>query len=1165
MSCPSCGTENELGRKFCSECGAKLVLACAACGASNTPGAKFCGECGTALIAAATAAPTTPEAERRLVSVLFADLVGFTTLSEGRDAEEVRDLLSRYFDTARRVIGRYGGTVEKFIGDAVMAVWGAPIAQEDDAERAVRTALDLVGEVTALGAESGLPELRLRAGVVTGEAAVTIGAEGQGMVAGDLVNTAARVQSEAAPGSVLVGETTLRMTDSAIAYEDAGERELKGKTGPVHLWRALRVTASLRGGKRFAGLEPPFVGRDVELRLVREAFHATADEGKARAVSVIGIPGIGKSRLGWEFDKYTDGLIDDIWWHTGRCLAYGEGVAYWALAEMVRMRTGILEDEPAESARAKLRVSVEEHVPDPDERSWIEPRLAHLLGLAERTAPDQQDLFSAWRRFFELMAAEAPVVLLFEDLHWADAALLDFVEYLLEWSRNYPIFVLTLARPELLERRPTWGAGRRNFHSLVLEPLPADVRDELLQGLVPGLPEDVRARIGERAEGVPLYAVETVRMLLDRGVLEPAGDEFRLARKVDVLDVPDTLHALIAARLDGLDSGERRLIADASVLGKTFTATGLAAVSGSAEPDVEAHLSVLVRKEILSVEADPRSPERGQYGFLHALVQKVAYDTLSRKERKARHLAVADYLEREWGPEDSEIVEVVASHYLEAFRAAPEAEDAAGIKSRACERLTRAAERAASLAANEEAYRRYEEAAGLADDPSQRASLLERAGEAARASGRFDGAVAAFEQAADLFNSVGATHPAARATARLGGVLYERGRIEEGIERMEQAFDVLAADEPDSDLATLAHELARLYMFTGNAELHAKRVEFALDIAETLELPEIVSQALNTKSIAFEHRPYESGALIREALRIALDHDLTSAALRAYNNLAYLGELHDQPREGRAPCENGIALARRRGDRNWEWILLSNLISNLYRLGDWDEAIALAADIPVEAMDAAMGNYPTDTLAQIHIERGELGEARGMIAITLAWEESTDLQARGIALLIRAMLTYAESDQIAAVRIAQDAVAALETYGSPYLADGLGVLVNAGLAADDPLSVEEGLARSRSRQRSTRSLRAQQARASARLAAHRGDSDRIEPEFDGKSLFRQAENPFWLAVTLLDHGEWLISEQRPAEAEALLQEARKIFERLRAVPWLERVSRVAPQTDAAAI
>ena len=295
------------------------------------------------------------------------------------------------------------------------------------------------------------------------------------------------------------------------------------------------------------------------------------------------------------------------------------------------------------------------------------------------------------------------------------------MEYLLEWSRNYPIFVLTLARPELLERRPTWGAGRRNFHSLVLEPLPADVRDELLQGLVPGLPEDVRARIGERAEGVPLYAVETVRMLLDRGVLEPAGDEFRLARKVDVLDVPDTLHALIAARLDGLDSGERRLIADASVLGKTFTATGLAAVSGSAEPDVEAHLSVLVRKEILSVEADPRSPERGQYGFLHALVQKVAYDTLSRKERKARHLAVADYLEREWGPEDSEIVEVVASHYLEAFRAAPEAEDAAGIKSRACERLTRAAERAASLAANEEAYRRYEEAAGLADDPSQRA------------------------------------------------------------------------------------------------------------------------------------------------------------------------------------------------------------------------------------------------------------------------------------------------------------------------------------------------------------------------------------------------------------------------------------------------------------
>ena len=506
MTCPSCGTGNEPGRKFCSECGAKLALACAACGTANSPDAKFCGECGARLSGdpgpAEHEPPSdpAPEAERRLVSVLFADLVGFTTLSETRDAEEVRELLSRYFDDARQVIGRYGGTVEKFIGDAVMAVWGAPVAMEDDAERAVRAALELVEVVAALGLEVGASDLSLRAGVVTGEAAVTVGAVGQGMVAGDLVNTASRVQAVAEPGTVLVGDATRRMTEAAIAYEDAGSHELKGKAEPLLLSRPVRVIAGRRGEGRFTGLEAPFIGREAELRLVKELFHATADEGKARVVSVIGVAGIGKSRLAWEFDKYTDGLIDEIWWHKGRCLPYGEGIAYWALAEMLRMRAGIAEDEEPAAAQTKLRVTIETHVHDPEERAWIEPRLAHLLGLAERTAPDQQDLFSAWRLFFERMAEQGPVVLLFEDLHWADAALLDFVEYLLDWSRNYPLFILTLARPELVEHRPTWGAGKRNFHSLVLEPLPEEARRVLL-GLVPGLPDDLRQQIRDRAEG----------------------------------------------------------------------------------------------------------------------------------------------------------------------------------------------------------------------------------------------------------------------------------------------------------------------------------------------------------------------------------------------------------------------------------------------------------------------------------------------------------------------------------------------------------------------------------------------------------------------------------------------------------------------------------------
>ncbi len=389
MRCPSCGTENESGRKFCGECGSALAASCPSCGTPNAPGVKFCGECGTSLGGPAAPAPAEPEvaaSERRLVSVLFADLVGFTALSETRDSEDTRELLSRYFDTSRRLIELYGGTVEKFIGDAVMAVWGTPTATEDDAERAVRAALDLIAAVAALGDEVGVPELRARAGVLTGEAAVTVGAEGQGMVAGDLVNTASRIQSVAEPGTVLVGEATRRTTDQTIVYADAGSHELKGKVGLVPLWQALRVVSGARGALKSTGLEAPFVGRDGELRRIKDLFHACADDSKPQLISITGIAGIGKSRLAWEFYKYFDGLPQITYWHRGRCLSYGEGVTYWALADMVRMRARIAEDEEPGSALVKLAEVVEEHLPDGEERRFVEPRMRHLLGLEEGTA-----------------------------------------------------------------------------------------------------------------------------------------------------------------------------------------------------------------------------------------------------------------------------------------------------------------------------------------------------------------------------------------------------------------------------------------------------------------------------------------------------------------------------------------------------------------------------------------------------------------------------------------------------------------------------------------------------------------------------------------------------------------------------------------------------------
>ena len=432
-----------------------------------------------------------------MCSVLFCDVAGFTPLSEARDPEAVRELLSRYFETARTVIGRYGGTVEKFIGDAVMAVWGTPAATEGDAERAVRAGLDLVAAVAELGADAGVPGLAARAGVVTGEVAVTLGAVGEGMVAGDAVNTAARVQAAAGPGQVLADGVTQRLADGAIGFADAGEHALKGKAEPQRLWRAVRVLAGVGGSQRVDWLEAPLIGRDAELRTIRELFHAAAERRVPRLVLVSGPAGVGKSRLGWEFFKYIDGLVQDVWWHRGRCLSYGEGVAFWALAEIVRQRLGIAEEDPADVAAAKLTEGLDRFVSDPGERAYAGVRLGRLLGVtfsADNGAPlSREELFAGWRLFFERLAAEYPVVLLIEDVQYADVGLLDFADHLIDWSRDLPIFVLVFARPELGQARPGFGAGR-NRSMLTLDPLDTASMDRLVDALVPAMPAAAQAK-----------------------------------------------------------------------------------------------------------------------------------------------------------------------------------------------------------------------------------------------------------------------------------------------------------------------------------------------------------------------------------------------------------------------------------------------------------------------------------------------------------------------------------------------------------------------------------------------------------------------------------------------------------------------------------------------
>ena len=1172
LSCSSCGFANELGRKFCGECGNPLSSACPSCGTQNPPGIKFCGECGTALTtsaktAASAAEHATPVAERRLVSVLFADLVGFTTVSENRDAEEVRDLLSRYFETARTIIDRYGGTVEKFIGDAVMAVWGTPIAREDDAERAVRAGLDLTAAVTSLGDEVGALGLRARAGILTGEAAVTLGAEGQGMVAGDLVNTASRIQSAAEPGQVLVGEATRRATEASIAYEEAGEHELKGKAEAVPLWRALRVTAGRQGAMRSVALEAPFVGRDRELRLVKELFHSAAEEGKAQLVTITGIAGIGKSRLSWEFEKYIDGLADDQFWHRGRCLSYGDGVAYFALAEMVRMRCDIAEDENPASAREKLRSTLEHHLPDPEELAWVEPRLAHLLGLEEGAPGDQENLFSAWRILFERLAEDSPTVLVFEDMQWADSGLLDFLEYLLEWSRSHPLFVLVLARPELADKRPAWGGGKRSFASIYLEPLSPQAMDELLTGLVPGLPEDVRTGVLARAEGVPLYAVETVRMLLDRGLVVREGNAYRPTGPIGELEVPETLHALIAARLDGLATEERRLVQDGAVLGKTFTRVGLASLTGLDEADLEPLLGALVRKEVLAIQADPRSPERGQYAFLQDIVRHVAYETLSKRERKAKHLGAAQFLESLPSADEGEIVEVIATHYVDAWSAAPDDDDADEIRTRALEMLVRAGERAASLAASAAAQHAYERAIELSDDPLVQAEMHERAGQMAFNAAHAEEAATHFEAAIALFDQSRETHARARVEARLAQIMWDRGRLEEGLERMDRSYQELSLEEPDADLAALAAQIGRFLFFAGRHDVAMERIESALTLSEGLALPETFSQALNTKAVLLisHGRQLEGVALMRYALEVALEHDKPSAALRGYFNLADSLSQADRYEEAESAVRAGLAYARRVGNRYQELLFLGQSYA-LFALGKWDEALDWAAGLPEDWMSFRQVYSTVSSICvSVLVHQGNLEEAERVVALLDDFAASADAQERAGHACGRARLLLARGDAGEALRVAQTALDTSDEMGlaQEYVKESVVTALEAALELGDATRAQQLLALIDELPAGSlpQYFRAQSLRFRARLAALSGDPD-AERLFKGATgLFRELTMPFYLAATELEYAEWLASESREG-AVPLLDEARRIFSELQAAPWLERAERIGAGTPA---
>ncbi|MGI9585387.1 MAG: adenylate/guanylate cyclase domain-containing protein [Acidimicrobiia bacterium] len=960
-TCGTCGTENEAGHKFCSNCGSSLTAVCPNCSTENDPGNKFCFNCGNSLDGGASPEPSTvPKTERRFVSVLFADLVSFTTFSEHRDSEDVRSMLTLYFERAREIIERYGGEVDKFIGDAVMGVWGAVTAHEDDAERATRAAMELVSMVNNLGEEINVPELALRAGVLSGDTAVGPAGNDKGLVVGDLVNTASRLQSIASPGSVFIGGSTKDLVEGNIELVSEGEHEVKGKADTVAAYRAIRVVSDR--GRLPDMLEGPFVGRDDELRILKDQLHAAGREGKARLVSIVGEGGIGKTRLSKELLRYIDGIAEDIYYHHGRSPAYGDGVTFWALGEMVRQRAGIAEHDEPSKARLKLRTTVSEFAPDEEDQRWIEPRLAGLIGLGEMPEGDRSELFAALRTFFLKIADRGPVLMVFEDIHWADDGLLDFIDELVERTVRHPILVLTLARPELLESRRDWGSNRKRTLSMHLGRIEEAPMRDLVAGLAPGMPADMVESIAHRTAGVPLHAVEFVRMLINSGDLVLHDTTYEFVGDASSLQIPDSVNAIISARLDRLNPAELALVQDASVLGYSFTLTGVASMADVDVETLSPIASSLVRREILEFDEDPRSPERGQYRFVQGLILEVAYARLTKSEKVERHLSVARQLTK---GDDMEVAGVIASHYVQAV-AADEANADLAEQARAA--IVAAAERAASLHSHAQAAGLFSEAIALTPDGSAAARLKIRMSTISHWAGQ-DGSTAPAYEALAWYTEHGDQDGIAAATTEIATQLTSEFRADEAAAMLVPIYESTerSATPEWSDLAT---STSRILMLANRQKEAIEAAHAAMEVIEKSGDSLAAIETLITRGTAQGNggQWFEGLVTLRGAADLAREFDFAAAYLRATNNFEVLIELDER---SRLVPDHIWALAERVGDRTWDMSLYYFQALALIEHGRFEEATQHLHQYPADELP----EYWQDSFRVAHIKIAQLRES----------------------------------------------------------------------------------------------------------------------------------------------------------------------------------------------
>ncbi len=886
--------------------------------------------------------------ERKVVTVLFTDLVGFTSRAEELDPEDVRAMLTPYYARLREQIEQRGGTVEKFIGDAVMAVFGAPVAHEDDPVRAV---------LTAIAIRESSPDLELRTAVNTGEALVALDADvaaGEAMVSGDVVNTASRLQSSAPVNGILVGEATYRATRHVIEYAEAPAVEAKGKSKPVPVWEV--VSARPRYGTDVEQTHTSaLVGREREVFLLTDAFQRSKNEATAQLVTLVGVPGIGKSRLVAELFSILDADPDVYWWRQGRSLPYGESRSVWALGEIVKAQAGILESDDVQTAREKLAAACSDE--------WVLSHLQPLVGVAgemDESRDRRVEAFSAWRRFFETLAEERPLVLVFEDLHWADDALLDFVDYLAEWVSGVPVLLVATARPELLDRRPDWGGGKRNATTLSIGAL----SDNDTAKLLPILPAELQQLVLQRAEGNPLYAAEYARM-----IAESPGDDVPL---------PETIQGLIAARIDQLPPDEKTLVQDASVVGKVFWPSALESASEDA-------LHALERKEF--IRRDRRSSVAGetQYAFLHLLVRDVAYGQIPRARRMEKHRAAAEWIESISSDRSEDRAEMLAHHYREALRLAEASGiDTAPFRERARLALTEASERAASLSSWGAAAELAAEALALEPRPELQLRLARAT---AYGANEFDFELAA--AARDGFETAGDLEGAAETESLLSWMRWWTGSGEQAHEHRERALEICAG---------LPTSLARVRAYAQAARLEgiggdpARAIELAnetLAMAEELGRLDFQSHALNSRGIA---RNKIGGSEAVEDLQRAVElADQSSSPMEmalSRNNYGSVLGSHGRMPESNAVIEESIAVASRFGlPGPQQWAEMQRMVHRMFE-GHWDTVLTSAVDLARRVpRESQLTNATNFIRGFVHAARGETDVALQLLGASAAGAE----------------------------------------------------------------------------------------------------------------------------------------------------------------------------------